>query len=221
MPLDKELKWSYLWSLWTQRHKKERVPRDGPYYFLRDFKIDTLADFIKESILLTSSIYCNITVTAFSNYDEMNPSERKFMKWHIQNIMQRIEMDMQHSIDNLCVLFVDPVNPDKDKLLRNSYHDIFVDGDFIEEYRHIKDSLNMEFSHDSVGIQLADFIAGAFNGFLRGYDTSTDIVKCSIYPKLRKKPENSEVIGFGVIDVPSNTKFREFLQSKICKLAEP
>ena len=79
----------------------------------------------------------------------------------------------------------------------------------------------MEFSHHSIGIQLADFIAGAFNGFLRGYETSKDIMKCCIFPKLRRNPENSEIIGWGVIDVPTNPEFRKFLKKKLDDLAEP
>ncbi len=219
IPIEKEVKWSYLWSLWYHKVKNnEKIAENKPYYFLREFEIETLAKFIKDSLMLVSDIEASITITVFPNESNIDYQERNFLKMHIQNIMQRIEMEIQSSNNNLCVLFVDPINPDKDRLLRNAYHDIFIAGDFIKEYKHIKDSLNMEFSHHSIGIQLADYIAGAFTGFLKDYDTSKDIIKCCILPKLRKNPENGQIIGYGVIDVPNIPEFRKFLVKRLEKL---
>lgn len=97
----------------------------------------------------------------------------------------------------------------KSKLLRDTYYDIFSDGDFIEEYTHIKDSLNLEYSHHSIGIQLADYIAGCTVGILRQYVTSIEFFNQSIRPNLRTY--RSQIFGAGVIEVPTNQDHRDRL----------
>ena len=76
-------------------------------------------------------------------------------------------MELQEKVDNLCILFIDPISEEKNKHLRDHYHELFYSGDYIQKYKHIKDSLNIEFSHQSIGIQLADFISGCTIGALK------------------------------------------------------
>ncbi|MBA7700662.1 hypothetical protein ES703_109385 [subsurface metagenome] len=102
-------------------------------------------------------------------------------------------------------------------MLREVYHDIFVEGDFINKYMHIKDSLNLELSHHSAGIQLADFISGCFTGFLRGWSFSTESCKELILPHLRKN-DDGEVLGYGIREVPRDEEIRAAIDDKLCSL---
>ena len=54
----------------------------------------------------------------------------------------------------------------------------------------------MEYSHHSVGIQLADYIARAFLGFLKGYKNSKEIFINRIKPLLQNI--NGEIMGYGI-----------------------
>ena len=100
------------------------------------------------------------------------------------------------------------------KLFQEIYKDIFLNDYFIKEYKNLKDTLNFEPSHHSVGIQLADYLAGCFNGFMKGFDRSTEIFKNIIYPLVRKNP-NEDTLGWGIIEIPTNNKIRKNLRKKL------
>jgi hypothetical protein len=105
---------------------------------------------------------------------------------HIRSLLQRVEYGLNGKINGFATLFFDPVDDKRSKLLRDTYFDIYCTGDFVKEYKHVKDSLNLEFSHHSIGIQMADYIAGCFIGYLKQYDRSVDIFNTAILPKVRK-----------------------------------
>ena len=133
---------------------------------------------------------------------------------HMQEIMQRLEMELQTKDENLCTLFIDPVSEETNKFLRDIYFELYQKGDFIKRYSHIKDSLNMEYSHQSVGIQLADYIAGSFGGFLRGFDISKTIFLNKI-KKFLRTDSHGEVFGCGIREVPRNTLLRKQLKESL------
>lgn len=216
IPLDKEVKWSYLWSIRSHEKNKKPILPDKEYYFLRDYKSEKLFDFVIRTLRLLEDLDTKIILTITKNEDkELFVSESKMLGWHLQDIMQRIEMEIQNVNDNLCILFLDPISNKKDKLFREFYHNLYLSGDLIKKYGHIKDSLNIEYSHHSVGIQIADYISGAINGFLRGFENSKWIVKNILLEKIRKNCEN-KIIGYGLINIPSqNEDFKIFLLNKI------
>jgi hypothetical protein len=141
------------------------------------------------------------------------------LKMHLQEHMQRIEMQIQtRSEENLAVLFFDPVCENTDKLLRDIYFELFNSGDFIDSYKHIKDSLNIEHSHQSVGIQLADYISGAFSAFMKGrsspnYERGKQIFYKHVHPNLRKY--NGTIWGIGIREVPSDMNYRRKLSDEM------
>ena len=91
-------------------------------------------------------------------------------------------------------------------------------GDFIREYSHIKDSLNLEYSHHSTGIQFADYIAGSSGGFLKEYPKSKEIFNVRVMPYLRTG-DKGEILGYGIIEIPKNKKVRAYIKKKLsfCK----
>jgi hypothetical protein len=213
LPLEKEIKWSYIWSLKKHQEKNLPVSKKQDFYFLKDTDWSELFEFVKSSLKVIQLPDVKIITTITSNMHCGKIIESKIFKWHIQNIIQRIEMELQDQKDNLCTLFIDYSGPKLTKVLREAYFELYQKGDFIN-YTNIKDSLNIEYSHHSVGIQLTDFIVGCFGGFLRGFEGSKEIFDDCIRPYIRSRG-NGELGGYGIIEIPTNENVRKHILEKL------
>jgi len=214
LPIDKEIKWSYLWSIRNYQNRNEPIPSNSDFYFLRDIEYHLLIDFVENSLAILNKLsFVKIIYTVTFNNNCPSIDKTHLYKMHLQEHMQRIEMELQNSEKNLCILFFDPISREKNELLRNAYNLLYFEGDFIEQYSHIKDSINFENSHHSVGIQIADYIAGVFSGFLKNYSKSKEIFKERIKPYIRKNFAN-DPFGFGIREVPSNPAIRDEVRNK-------
>lgn len=128
--------------------------------------------------------------------------------------MQRLEMELRFDDGNLGVLFIDPVSNEKNEMFRQIYYDLFENGDLLK-YKFIKDSLNIENSHHSVGIQIADYISGVFSSILKAsdkndYSIGTKMFYDYVHPNLRRD-SLGEIHGFGIREVPRNELNRVWL----------
>jgi|ERR1043166_3658293 hypothetical protein len=209
-----EIKWCHLWQLRRIERRNEQIDPNGQFHFLKDCTYQQLFDFVENSLAMLGTIsFGRIILTISPNETCPKIDEGNLYKMHLQEAMQRLEMELDGSSDT-CVFFVDSISPDHDKHLRNAYHAIYRDGDFIKKYQHIVDSLNLVYSHHSIGIQLADFIAGCFCGFLRGFPESIRLFKTYLSPLLRVGP-NGQVLGYGVREVPRNQIFRAKLRENL------
>lgn len=216
LPPEKEVKWSYIWSLQKDR-KNGKLSEDKAYYFLKDFTEDQLLSFVTVCLgLLKECSYCKVIYSITLNDPKLTPKidYQNIYKMHLRDAMQRIEMEIQNDDNNLAILFLDPINKKTDDLISESYRTIYLWGDFIEKYEHIKDSLSFEFSHHSFGIQLADYCAGVFNNALKGYAKSIDIFRTTLWEFVRKHSDGN-FMGYGVVEVPTNEKVRGILLGKI------
>ena len=87
------------------------------------------------------------------------------------------------------------------------------------EYKNLYQGVLTENSLYSPGIQLSDYAAGVMNGYLRGkivspgkYQFATDMYEEFIKPRLRCH-SNGTIVGYGVIDIPKRTTFREIIET--------
>lgn len=220
LPLEREIKWAYLWQLRNFQIKEQIIPANKEFKFLEGYDYHELIEFVEQCLdLLNILEYKKIIVSHTDNVNCPKINEKAILKMHLQEHMQRIEMQIQtKNEENLAVLFFDPVCESTDKLLRDIYFELFNSGDFISRYKHIKDSLNIEHSHQSVGIQLADYVSGAFSAFLKGrrspnYSRGKEIFFKHIHPNLRKF--NGTIWGAGIREVPVNKKYREKLSAEM------
>ncbi|MEZ4873978.1 MAG: DUF3800 domain-containing protein [Flavobacteriaceae bacterium] len=207
----KEIKWAHIWSLRScQKHGKE--PKSNKdFYFLKDFDYHHIIDFAEKSLELLSKIpECKTIYTITNNRTDASFSEKDLFKMHITSLLQRVQYETQIEPNDLTVLFFDPIGDKKSKLLRETYFEIQSNGDFVKDYTHIKDSLNLEYSHHSSGIQIADFLAGVMNGVLKGYDRSIDIFNKTVRKTLRHY--NNKILGAGICEVPTNYSERSDLR---------
>lgn len=216
LPFEKEIKWAYLWKLKNCQTNKQIVPANKDFKFLEHYDYQDIIEFVDKCLNLLNEIeYKKIIISHTDNVNCSKIKEKTMLKMHLQEHMQRIEMQIQtRREENLAVLFFDPVSDNTDKLLRDIYFDLFNSGDFIKSYKHIKDSLNIENSHQSVGIQLADYISGAFSACMRGrsnekYYQGKQIFYKHVYPNLRKY--NGTIWGAGIREVPTDSNYRRKL----------
>ena len=170
-------------------------------------------DPIVSSNVIRGLAYARVILTVTDNGRCQRIAEANLYRMHLQEAMQRIEMELDNTSD-ICVVFVDAISPAQNRHLRDAYYGIYRDGDFIKRYRHILDCLNLVYSHQSIGIQIADFVAGCFSGFLRGYPEADRLFKSYIAPILRTG-RNGNVVGYGVREVPRHDVFRSELREKL------
>ena len=214
IPPGEEIKWSYLWLLHNYESRGIDITPDKPFYFLKDIGYQGVLDFIQKSCRLIEPEKCFIIITVSFNDNMKNFSDNDFYKFHIQDLLQRIELENDSSSDSICIIFFDSISDRKDKLFREIYHKFYLNGDFFLNYEHIKDSINFEYSHHSVGIQLADYISGCFLGVMKNYQVSNDIFDKIILPAIRSNEEGN-VLGYGIMEVPTNSDDRTNIRDRI------
>jgi hypothetical protein len=209
-----ELKWSYIWSLRKHERDGKNIDPKKPYYLFKDVTVPTLLDYVKAVLtLLKNYTDSGVILTVTLNEHTSRFPEEQIYKWHLQDLVQRIEMQMQ-SQDNLAIIFFDEGHKPTEKFLREHYSTLYTTGDFIKEYRHIKDSLCFEVSRHSFGIQMADYIAGIFNGFLMGYNESKSLFTECVMPLVRRSSTTGQILGYGVMEIPTDETNRRILEQK-------
>lgn len=219
LPLSKELKWSYLWNLRHHINNKKVIPSNHEIKFLEKYDYKTLIDFVEEALLLINYLQEKKIIITYTKNDIVPAiNEKSMLSMHIQEHMQRIEMELQGNNENLAVLFFDPVNNEKNEYFRQLYYELFENGDYVK-YQHIKDSLNIENSHHSVGIQLADYISGTFSSIVKSggkvdYSRGVKMFYDSVFQNLRSN-WSGKIQGYGIREVPSNGNLRAWNKKQI------
>jgi len=207
-----EVKWSYVWSLYKHRQKREKVSEKRPYFPLRNHSLDSLIEFIRRILqLLKESKSSHITLTlTFNDRQKTEPLEIKnIIKYHLRHLLEMAEQEMRKIPDSVCVFFLNPEEPRLEKNLKEAFSEIHREG-LSQKYLHIKDSLNFEVSSQSFGSQLADYCAGVFNGCCRLYPQSMDLFRHQLWPKIIKKRDKA--LGYGIKEIPGNSKSRASLE---------
>lgn len=206
-PNECELKWSYIGSIIAHRKRGEVIPNDRPYAPFKDYSNEELLSFVKDTVsLLKACEFCRIVYTITDNSIVQQVTKDKLYKMHIQDLMQRTEMELQ-GIEGLAVVFLDPKDEATDSYVRSAYAAIYHDGDFINKYLHVTDSLSFVLSNQNFGIRFADYVEGIFSGFMRGYKASTELFKNQVWPLIRKTPIGNP-LGWGICEVPTDSNAR-------------
>ena len=207
IPIGEEIKWSDLWELHLGRY---RTP------FLTSMTEDSLKGYFRKVFqLATSKASLQFIFTITCVYTQpCYHSESEMLKFHLQEAMQRVNMDVQPN--GFATMIMDELNQDKIKKLKTACHAIAVKGDFVK-YNNIYSGVLTESSSQSVGIQLADYAVGVMNGYLRGrllsrgkYEYATDLCKEFILPHIRHHADG-RIMGYGIREVPKDSAMRDKL----------
>ena len=207
VPIGEEIKWSDLWEIHKGKYRTSFLTvltEDNlKGYFRRIFQLATG----KASLQFIFTITCVYIQPCYHSESEM-------LKFHLQEAMQRVNMDVQPS--GVATMIMDELNQDKIKKLKSACHAIAVKGDFVK-YNNIYSGILTESSSQSAGIQLADYAVGVMNGYLRGallsrgkYEYATDLCKEFILPHIRHHADG-RVMGFGIREVPRDSVMRDKL----------
>ena len=211
--LQQDIKWSYIWSLYRHFQKGERISSKKPYFCLRNHSLDTLIDFIRQTLQLLSSCKTSrilFTVT-FNQKERTKPVKtEEIIRQHLKYALDKAESEMKKIKRSLCIFFFSPEEPRLEKYLKRTFLKV-AGRNFNRKYPHLKDSLNFELSSHSFGGQLADYCAGVFNGCLRLYPQSIDLFRHQLWPKIIK--DNNQMLGQGIKEIPTNAKNRAYLQN--------
>ena len=207
-----EIKWSYVWSLHKYLKDRKPIPEDKEFKRFESLGPEKLINFIADSLKLLLPINAKIVLTITDNRLCPRYTEVNLLKMHLQNVMQRLEMEMQLN-DDLCVIFFDNCGGN-DHLLRIGYNKLYLEGDRFVEFSHLKDSLNVELSHHSAGIQIADYVTGVVVSALRKFEKSKNLFEEHIKPLLRKG-SNGKIGGYGVIEIPRDDVNRYLILTQL------
>ncbi len=209
-----EIKWDYIWEI-KQCQERGKKPNIEIQPLVESYHWDCLLSFCEKFLLLMNNLpFLKIILTITDNRRCHNIRENYLLQFHLQNTMQRIQMEIQQNNEDLAVLFFDSIDEKKDKMLSEVYSSIYESGDFIANYSSIQDCLHFEKSKQSVGIQLVDLIASISMNRLRNREESTRLFNQYIYPNLRQSHQN-EIMGYGVIEIPLNKELRNEIETLI------
>jgi hypothetical protein len=215
---EQEVKWSYIWSLFKHSQKGERVPKNKPYFYLRHHSLDLLVDFIRKVLQsLSECRSCRIMFTlTFNDREKTRPLEmKKIAKYHIGHVWDLAEKEMRKIPESVCVFFFNREEPALEKCLKEVFFEIYRKSS-PKKYSRLKDSLNFEYLPQSFGGQLADYCAGVFNGCCRLYPQSIDLFRNQLWLKILR--EQNETLGYGITEIPKNSKNRAYLKGILGKI---
>jgi hypothetical protein len=211
-----ELKWNHLWKL-MRRERGDRIRLGRSEKFLesvsfRDAEVYS-KNFLSALAKFDAKIVCTITPNIVF-HDRVDKKNLEAM--HLENLMQRIDMEVndQAPDSGLAVVFCDRLaSSDQERDSRMLYRELIIRSDRFMKYSHLKDSICFVESCDSCGVQLADFVAGAIHGYLRGFEQSERHYALRLYTQLRRSLHR-KCLGYGIVDVPRRQRSREHLLEK-------
>lgn len=226
--LNEEIKWQDLWQL-RNCFKNNNDPKDKRLKKIYDYlwKLKKDYHFLIEycnkilELLIDENLDVRIILT-FTDKDEYPNYKKEYIfKFHIQNHLQRLQMQFQ-SNNSFVIIVYDSISEQNKKLFKETYKTIITEGDFIKKYSVVFDSLLFDDSYDNKFLQIADFIAGSFAGTLtaikkkqsNNYKYAIKFFKVYIYPRLGKT-NNGEIWGAGMIEIPTDNVIREHYKNKI------
>jgi len=166
-----EIKWQDLWKL-RYAFIESKIPKDNRlkpiYLYLENLNKDyhLLIEYCNQVLsLLQKHDYEFKIILTFTEKDKYpNHKEEAIYRFHIQDHLQRIQMQCKNSI---VIIVYDDIYNEKKKLFKEIHKEIINNGDFIKDYRAIYESLLFDDSYDNKLLQMVDFIAGCFSGTLR------------------------------------------------------
>lgn len=210
IPYGEEIKWSDLWSKEKNNPRSQRIaaiPKDRLKGYYRT---------VFETAVAKKSTQFMFTVTEMYQGSCCLKNDTAY-RFHLQDAFQRIQMNLDNT-DGFATFIMDELNVDTIRQIKSACHDFTVKGDFVK-YKNLYQGVLIENSLFSPGIQLADYAAGIMNGYLRrmvlspgNYEYAKDLFESFIKPKLRHSALG-EIAGYGVIDIPKKTPFREAIEA--------
>ncbi|WP_080580029.1 DUF3800 domain-containing protein [Sinorhizobium fredii] len=197
-----ELKWRYFspHNRSPENPMAEKNPEERKALSLE------FADIIAHSPLTIIACVTDIEV-AFQYASVTN--QRELYHFAYKPLSERFQYFLQDQ-KSLGIVIADHRGRDDDRLFR-AHHDSLVgrSGKTVSAYGRFVEGLLLQDSCHSIGIQLADFVAGAIH---RAYSTADKDLATVMKSRIRAKKDGT-VLGHGVVHHPRD-RFRSDLQRK-------
>ena len=215
IPINEEIKWSDPWR------KIKKNPRNS---FIENTTTNDLFSYLDSVFELANSIESIVIILTFSDNRSSNIANiDTMMFFHLQEAFQRINTELEGK--GFAIFILDELPDDYSNKAKEMCHIIVEKGDIIQ-YSRLYSGILFEKSNYSAGIQLADYVAGIFNSFLKSTDSDKSNYEYAkskfstfIKPHLRKS--NSGIImGYGIREVTRDYELRKKIQKAISQLED-
>lgn len=212
IPLKEEIKWS---DLWSKIHNQPRAR------FIKYIDKDDLFKYYRT--VLSKAVEMKslkIIITVTENRNDNIIKKEKMMSFHLQDSLQRVENELRGM--GFATFIIDELPDDYSNRVKSICHSIIEEGDIIK-YSSLYSGVLFERSNMSVGIQLADYVAGICNSIFKSmsadpnnYTFAKEMFSEYIYPHLRRS-DSGAIMGYGVVEVTKEKSFRDRIGSYIAK----
>ncbi|PTV93503.1 uncharacterized protein DUF3800 [Rhodobacter aestuarii] len=194
-----ELKWRYF----SPHNSSAENPMLGKNAAERKALSQTFAHIIARSPL--TIIACVTDIGAAFEYASVT-DQQELYHFAYKPLSERFQYFLQDH-KSLGVTIADHRGRDNDRLFR-AHHDNLTSGtgSTVSGYDRFIEGLFLQDSCHSIGIQLADFVAGAIH---RAYSTKDGELAAILKPRIRRKPDGS-IQGHGIVHHPRD-RFRNDL----------
>lgn len=227
--LQEEIKWQDLWQLRkcfknNKEPKNKKLLQKFDHLKHKNKDYHHFINYVEKTLSLLNNQNFNfriiLTFTEIKRYQ--NHNHEHIYKWHIQNHLQRIQMQLNNDI---AILVYDSMDESQRKMFKKMYNEIIRTGDFIKEYKSIYESLLFDDSNFNNLLQVADYIAGSFRNTLiaiskndqQNYKKAETFFVEYIWPNLCIQKSNKKW-GAGILEIPTDYEIREKYEQDINKL---
>ncbi len=191
-----ELKWRYF----SPHNSSSESPMLGKSAEERKKLSLEFAKIIADSPLTIAA--CVTDIEAAFQYASVK-NQQELYHFSYKPLSERFQYFLQDN-KSLGIIIADHRGRDNDRLFR-AHHDSLLakSGKAVSGYNRMIEGLLLQDSCHSIGIQLADFVAGAIH---RAYSTEDAEIAKILKPRFRAKPDGT-VQGHGIVHHPKD-KFR-------------
>ena len=202
-----EIKWSHLGDA-----RNNHLPLS-----LKGCPLEVLKDYIEAFLAKASDLgSVKYVFTVTDNRTAIHTKYEHIVLWHIKDALQRAHMHLERN-GGYGIVVIDDLN-DMNKRINKKCYEMMQLGDFVN-YDTLKKSILVDYSHQCIGLQLADIVAGVFtNAMIResrggdGYPFAGELYAEELTKKIRSvsdtdarfKRNSFECIGYGLISIPGN-----------------
>lgn len=153
-------------------------------------------------------IACVTDIAATFKYASVS-SQRELYHFAYKPLTERFQYFLQDN-KSIGIVIDDHRGRDDDRLFR-AHHDTLIakPGNTVSGYNRLIEGLFLQDSCHSIGIQIADFVAGAIH---RAYSTKDGELAAIMKSRIRAKADGS-ILGHGIVHHPRD-RFRSGLQRK-------
>lgn len=210
IPINEEIKWSDLGGKY-----KNSNPRSDTILNMSINCLMQYYDHVLDTATVKNSVKFIFTIT--DNRDNTYKySDIDMYIYHLQNAFQRIQKEMRSK--DFATFFVDEINKGIFDKIKAACYEFTEKGDFVE-YNNLYHGIISENSIYSPGIQLADYVAGIMNSYLRrnmlspcNYQFAANLYDRYIKSNIRHSAYGT-ICGYGVVNTPGKTPLRSKLEN--------